>query len=223
MYLACRRERRERDQKVQLTFYLKAKASEARGRTKGCSAIIRSSRKRFRNKQQQQQQQEELLYVNKMFRTPSEVMDRLSEVDYEEDYSGVGGDDEYEKKNHNKAETVLAHGETKQVNRLRVVLLSTMLGLMALASFGVYYLVREGEKAEFQSAFAAQGNKLVTGFQGDALRKMQSLESLSSVVTRLALETNATWPLVTFDDSARLLQVCICMYNSWHKWCSFEA
>jgi len=72
-----------------------------------------------------------------------------------------------------KEEKILAAQETRHVRRLKIIMLSVLLVFCVLLSSLVYYYVRQFEQTEFETEFASNGNKVLTAFQEDSLKKVR--------------------------------------------------
>ena len=97
----------------------------------------------------------------------------------------------------------LARKENKLVRVLRSIIFLVLACIAGLASAGIYRYSKYNEEEAFRNEFAGQGQKLISGFQGDSFTKLQAMESLSHSVTAYALESESTWPFVTIPDSSR--------------------
>ena len=119
----------------------------------------------------------------------------------------VSGSDKYNNPTPDETgKSELASRETNHVKSLRYLLIAVLIAVATGTSIGLFFFTRSSETKEFKTAFQGQGQKLIDSFQEDSQRKLQALDSLSSRLTAFALDTNATWPLVTATHSTELLE-----------------
>jgi hypothetical protein len=120
-------------------------------------------------------------------------------------YGDEGPTNNKNNNNTNSGEEAIAQKETKLVRHLRF-LTFLVLFLMAVTACVAVYLYSTGdEQRAFESDFEGQGAKLISSFQDDAYKKCQALASLSSELTRHAVDKNMAWPFVTVYKSSYLL------------------
>ena len=109
----------------------------------------------------------------------------------------------------------LAKKETTALRRLRGLMLVVLIILTTAACVAVFLYTRGNEEQVFEDEFQSQGLKVVSGFQGDSFRKLETLNSLSTSLTNFALEDeDAEWPFVTIPNSAHHFQSYLSLMNA---------
>ena len=92
----------------------------------------------------------------------------------------------------------LARQETKQVFRLRILVVLVLIAAATAISVTIYFIIRNADIDEFQLEYEGSANKLVDSLQ-EVLAEMAAISGIAVAATADALQTNATetWPFVT--------------------------
>ncbi|KAL7565587.1 hypothetical protein ACA910_014299 [Epithemia clementina (nom. ined.)] len=96
----------------------------------------------------------------------------------------------------------VAHGETKAIRILRVVVLVVLLLTATLVSVGVYRYTRHEETSTFEREYQHNALKIMQAFHDAVERRLGAINTLSTAMTSLALYTNQSFPFVTMPDFA---------------------
>ena len=110
---------------------------------------------------------------------------------------------------------LLAKKETRDVLRLRILVLLALLLATLAVSLTVYFITKRAQEEEFNSGFQGNAQKLMDSFNQIVELKIGAITSLAISFTSYARSQNATWPFVTMNDfqqraaSARALSDCL--------------
>lgn len=109
---------------------------------------------------------------------------------------------------------VLAHKETAQVNRLRIILLFALFIAAVVVSVSVYFVTRRGEEQQIRSEFKGRALSLLNSFDEVIQQKMLAITSFSESITAYARASNSEWPFVTVTDFAERSETVsrMCLY-----------
>ena len=128
---------------------------------------------------------------------------------YDANSTSNGTPDTPSKPDDKEHEKALAKGETRAIQRLKLIMMFVLIGVAIVIGAYAYTYARDVQREEFESAFQSHGQKLVNGFYQDSFQKLQSMESLSSSVTYLFRDE--TWPFVTIPDSPNFFKPFLTM------------
>ena len=121
--------------------------------------------------------------------------------------SGSGGGAADTKRDNDSAAAIrkqLSKRESKNVFRLRLVVLLVFLTAAALVSAIVYSLTVQGEKDEFEEQYDGAAGKVIESFE-DIMNKMGSVSGLGSAYTSYGEDHSdhsgdAEWPFVSLNS-----------------------
>ena len=117
--------------------------------------------------------------------------------------SGVSSKQAIYKKRAEQAELErqsLARKESVAVNRLRVLTVGVMLITALVICLGVYFYTRNDEKQDFEFVFESSAERVIESFHASVSRLVAGADTLSVAVTSYALDSGATWPMVTVPN-----------------------
>ncbi len=95
----------------------------------------------------------------------------------------------------------LARQETKQVFRLRILVIMILVAAATAISVTIFFIIRNADIEEFELQYYGSANKLVDALQ-DVLEEMAAISGLAVAATAETLRVNATesWPFVTLSN-----------------------
>ena len=95
----------------------------------------------------------------------------------------------------------LARQETKQVFRLRVLVILVLFAAAASISVTIYYIIQNANMEEYQLQYEGTANKLVDSLQ-QVLAEMAAISGIAVAATADALQynSNESWPFVTMTN-----------------------
>ena len=93
----------------------------------------------------------------------------------------------------------LARKETKQVLRLRVLVVLILVAAAASISAAIFYIVRSSEIDEFETIYYGSADKIVDALQ-EVVVEMSSVSALAVAATADSIGSNKTWPLFTMTN-----------------------
>lgn len=93
--------------------------------------------------------------------------------------------------------------QNRAVARLGFTVFFILLVVTFAASFSVYFYTSQQEEEGFEQHFHDQATKVVNTFAFNAKRRLEAMNGFSEQVTSHAINTNATFPMVTLPDFER--------------------
>jgi hypothetical protein len=100
----------------------------------------------------------------------------------------------------------VGHELTVKMRKLRFLLWAVLMGIMLLSTGGIFFFSVNKENSSFAAEFQGHATKLQDSFRYDAKRKLETMDSLASIIAVHALEHNEQWPMVTLRHSALILE-----------------
>jgi hypothetical protein len=97
-----------------------------------------------------------------------------------------------------KIKEALTKHETKQVFRLRVIVILILLAAATSVSAAVYHITRSGEVEEFEIEFYSVAEKIIDSLQ-EVIVKISAVSGLAVIATADAEERGQEWPFVTLN------------------------
>lgn len=94
---------------------------------------------------------------------------------------------------------LIAEAESRNVFRLRLLVILVLIVVAALISFNVHSLTSKAETDEFESQYEGAAEKIIDSFE-DILGKMGSVTGLGMALTSYGVDHEAEWPFVTLNN-----------------------
>jgi hypothetical protein len=92
---------------------------------------------------------------------------------------------------------VLSETETKQVNRVRVVVAIVLVVATVMMAITIYIFVRTSERNNFLRAFDSDAERLFDGVGESIKSNLAAMDAFASMMVSMAKQTNQTFPFVT--------------------------
>jgi hypothetical protein len=128
---------------------------------------------------------------------------------YDESKTSFGNDDD-------EKQAQFSAKESKNVNRLRLlVFLALALASLAVA-FTVYEVVRQSQQTEIKARFHGVSGRVTDAFMSIPNEKIGPLGSLRVAYTAQARDTNSTWPFVTLTSFQQRASIVKRLTGSLH-------
>jgi hypothetical protein len=89
---------------------------------------------------------------------------------------------------------------TKNVNRLRLIVVALLVIATVAVTFTVYHVVRNGQKTELETRFMGIAGRVVDAFYAIPNDKIGPLGSLRVAYTAQAEDNSSSWPFVTLTS-----------------------
>lgn len=97
-------------------------------------------------------------------------------------------------------EVTLARPETTAVRILRVFVLLVMVGAALAVSLSVFFYMKWEEENALDDDFQDLSRRLMDGFHANTKLRVQTMDAFGLSLTSSAIQTNQTFPFVTFSD-----------------------
>lgn len=120
------------------------------------------------------------------------VENELSQTN-EEGNSGEGSSSESQREK-------FTQKETKNVFRLRLLVLTVLFLAAGAVSCVVFITTRGGQSNEFKNQYYSTANKVLDTFDGIVTKRLDAVNALAVAVTSHSADTNATWPFLTVSN-----------------------
>ena len=94
----------------------------------------------------------------------------------------------------------LTQKETKQVFRLRVIVILILLGAAASISATVYHITHSGEVEEFEAEYFSSAGKIIDALQ-EVMVAISAVSGIGVIATSYAEERQQEWPFVALNSA----------------------
>ena len=98
--------------------------------------------------------------------------------------------------------TIIAHKESQEVRRYKIIVLVMMFGMCAFVAACVYCYIMRSERKHFEDHFKESASIVLEGVGNSIARTLTPLDSLAVSLVSYARATNNSWPYVTYPDYA---------------------
>jgi len=97
-----------------------------------------------------------------------------------------------------KIQEELSKRESRNVFRLRLIVMGVLICTAAIVSSVVYMIVRDGQEQEFKNQYEGAASKVVAAFEQIMIR-MESVAGLATAYTSQGMHHNA-WPFISMEE-----------------------
>jgi len=94
----------------------------------------------------------------------------------------------------------LAHRETRQVFRLRVLVILVLICAATAVSLVVFFITKNAERDEFRTQWYGSADKIVEAFQGIVKQKLGAISAVAVATIAHGVDHSRTWPFVTLSS-----------------------
>ena len=120
-----------------------------------------------------------------------------------ESYTQSVRDDTTHKEGDGSEETSMqeiAGRESRNVRRLRVLLILILILAAVAVSGTIFYVTSEAEEESFEAEYNSVSKKVLESFTEIIGEKLGAVDALGAAATSFAIAQNMTWPFVTLND-----------------------
>lgn len=98
--------------------------------------------------------------------------------------------------------TIIAHKESQELRRYKIIALVMMFGMCVVVAVCVYCYIMRSERKHFEVHFKESASIVLEGVGNSIARTLTPLDSLAVSLVSYARATKNSWPYVTYPDYA---------------------